>query len=232
MSDDTPTITPEVLSRSNQKAFRGPFGNGIRNHKPHCQCFVCKATRKRQEEARLDAAGGEEIFPAKIDPNGSPAELEVLNADLPVFYSFERNARAHVAAWIKFRATEPGITNKEIARRLGISTSSLNSVIAKANKEGWLIFEDPMAKLEHEIIPRTIDNLKHFLDKKDKTVTVEVAKGTIFRQFQESKGILDRPTTILALKIEAPESGPEIKIVSGTIMGKPRTLQGETELSG
>ena len=137
----------------------------------------------------------------------------------------DRSARSRVYSWIQMRATEPGIKTAEMARRLGITPGTLNSVIYKARKEGWLVFDDPMSKLEHDIIPQTVDNLKKFVDAGDKTVTIEVAKGTIFKQFQEAKGISDAPVTVLALKIEAPEAGGEVKVMTGQIVGRPRSLE-------
>ena len=136
-----------------------------------------------------------------------------------------RSPRQRVYSWIKMRATEPGIRNTEIAKRMGISPSTLNAVLCKARQEGWLRFDDPMTKLEHEIIPGVVDNLAEFVAKGDKTVTIEVAKGTIFKQYQESKGISDNPMTVLALKIEAPKPGEDDKIMTGTIVGQPRGLE-------
>ena len=152
-------------------------------------------------------------------PNGK----DIINADFPIFVE-AKTYKGRIAQWAKWRSEEPGITNNEIAQRLGILPHSLNTLITKAKKEGWLVFEDPMLRLEHEIIPKTIDNLNHFLDAKDKQVTIETAKGTIFKQFQEAKGISDAPKTILALKFEKPE-GLEPVVVTGTIVGKPRKIE-------
>lgn len=153
-----------------------------------------------------------------------PTKEEVLNADLPVLYTRNRSDRARIGEWIAMRALEPNITIKEAARRMGLVPHSLSALIYRANKAGWLKFEDPLSTIEYEIIPKAIDNLNHFLDKRDKTVTIETAKGTIFRQFQESKGISEAGQTVLALKIEPSES-TDIKVVAGHIVGKPRQLE-------
>ena len=100
-------------------------------------------------------------------------------------------------------------------------------MISKATKEGWLIFEDPMKRIEHEITPAVVDNLKYWLDKKDKQITIETAKGTLFPAYKESKGIREAPSTVLAIKIEPAiqgDPGVEIKTFTGTIVGTPKGM--------
>lgn len=136
-----------------------------------------------------------------------------------------RSMKSRVGMWAAMRTTEPGITNKEIAERLGISPNYLSVLIHQARKDGWLKFNDPLEKLEYEIIPKAVENLGFFLDARDKQVTIEVAKGTLFKQFQDSKGISDAPQTVLALKIEAPDQSQGTKIITGQIVGVPRQLE-------
>lgn len=121
------------------------------------------------------------------------------------------------------RAIEPDLKNSDIAARLGISTRSLNTYIAHAVKEGWLRFDDPISRVEHEIVPKALDNLSSLLDQKDKQTTIEVAKGTIFKTYQEAKGISDVPRTVLALRIES-SGNPDIKIISGQVVGKSKEI--------
>lgn len=124
-----------------------------------------------------------------------------------------------------WRMKDPGITNVEVAKRMGIAVSHLNTLITDARKEGWLVMEDPMLRLEHEIIPKTVDNLNLLLDQRDKQATLETAKGILFPQFKETKGISDQTVTALAIKIEMPDNlpnGPEVQVLSGTIVGRPK----------
>ena len=153
----------------------------------------------------------------------------VLEADYPDLESKPKNTprnklhRARIAAWIKMRYDEPGISNKEIAERMGINPKYLSTLIWRASKDGWLTFDDPMNVIEYKLIPKVAENLEYYLNKRDKIVTLETAKGTIFKQYQESKGISDAPQTVLALKIEGGSpSGSEVKAVLGQIVGKPR----------
>ena len=54
-------------------------------------------------------------------------------------------------------------------------------------------------------------------------MTIETAKGTIFKQYQDSKGISDAPQTILALKIETIGVDDQ-KIIEGHVVGVAREL--------
>ena len=196
---------------------RGP-GQGLRNHKPGCQCFGCTGKGRPRPRKTEALAGGTGAGGGPLDASPRPAaELA-----LPPLKTFKRTARARVGDWIKARALEPGITDIEVARRMGISPTSLKSHISKATKEGWLQFDDPLADLEYTIIPKVTENLKLFLDARDKQVTIETAKGTIFKQFQDSKGISDAPQTVLALKIEQPEGAAQI--VTGKIVGRGKSF--------
>jgi len=78
------------------------------------------------------------------------------------------------------RALEPEITLAEAAKRMGIAKSTLVTLIQRANKAGWLKFDDPLARMEHEIVPKVVDGLKKLLDEGDRQTIIETAKGTIF----------------------------------------------------
>ncbi len=138
-----------------------------------------------------------------------------------------RAARERVAQYITFKVAYPDATRAEIAVKMGIALSTLNGYVQLGHKHGLVTFIDPLERIEFELIPKVIDNLSHYLDEKDKTVTIETAKGTIFKQFQESKGILEAPQTVLAIKIEQPD-GSAIKMVSGHIVGRPKKLADHT----
>jgi hypothetical protein len=182
---------------------------------------VCTSRRRKAEALlRTDGDGGNQLaLPEK--PSRKP-----ISADLPALIATTKDPRSRISEWLAHRALDASLTNKEIARRMGLNPKSLNTLISRATLEGWLVFDDPLSRIQHQIIPKTIDNLNYFLDRKDKTVTIEVAKGTVFRQFQAAEGIQDNQQTVLALKIEMPESlpDPEMKIVSGVIVGRPRAF--------
>jgi len=129
-----------------------------------------------------------------------------------------------VAHWLALRAVDPEIRHKDAAKLIGVHERTLYRALSKAAKEGWLKFDNVLERIEHEIIPKTLDNLNSFLDERDRTVTIEAAKGVIFKPYQEAKGVGDSPRNILALKIEiAPSSDATIQ-VGGNVFGKPKEI--------
>lgn len=118
------------------------------------------------------------------------------------------------------------MTTNEIAEKIGLGPKTLNNYIRQAVKEGWLKFEDPRERLDFELIPKVVRNLNELLDKRDKTITIETAKGTLFKQFQQEHGIAEGNSNVIALKIEAAPSleGQQIKVISGQVVGKPKEL--------
>ena len=201
-------------------------GGGTHTHKPNCQCNPCKARARREEALPVPTGDGGPTLAS--DP---ALETGIINADEIIVAppvgrnKAGRSKRAIIAEWIKHRTIEPDITNIEIARKLGISKPYLYSVINTATREGWLTFDDPLARIEHQIIPKALDNLNHFLQEGDKQVTIEVAKGTIFKSYQEAKGLNQASHTVLALKIELPSTGTaSTEIIEGQIVGQPKVL--------
>lgn len=134
--------------------------------------------------------------------------------------------RDRVAQWAAYRMAEPGIKTAEVAKRLGINRNTLQEYIHRASKEGWLKFEDPFDRIDQEIVPKVLDNLNHFLDAKDRTVTIESAKNTIFKTWLDDKGVNESKSNTLALQIQLlPPENP--KTIEGHVVGAPRLLEGE-----
>lgn len=231
------------------------LGGGIKHHKPGCNCICCKPRPREKKALPIPAGGGRtELVPspaqvarqhegAEPDPTSpaynsvQPIRPDAISYNFPLPTTFKVRglgkqyhgvARQHVADWITIRMQDPDITMTEAAKRLNIGRNTLYRAIAQGRAQGWLKLEDPIDRIEYEIIPKTVDNLNYFLDKKDKAVTIEAAKGTIFKQFQEAKGLLENSnTTVLALKIESLPltDGAPAKFITGQIIGKPRELQ-------
>ena len=128
------------------------------------------------------------------------------------------SARARVATWIKLR--EEGHTNVEIAEKMGISRSTLHTIIQRANKEGWLVFDDIEDRIEHEIAPMVVDVVKHHLERKSEKMAIEAAKGLgYFKSHQAVKIDGDVQQTNLQLNIEL--TG-ELSKTPGNIVGTPK----------
>lgn len=134
-----------------------------------------------------------------------------------------QSTKARVAQWIEWKLKDPNLTNKAIAEKIGIAPQTLNNCISRARKEGWLELSDPMDRVEHEIIPKTVENVINFLDAKSEKVTIEAMKGLLFPIYKDSIGVHEAPKTVLSITIE---SAPHDTLISpsGTITGKPRSF--------
>ena len=181
------------------------------------------ASRKRTQEAVDGPAGvgeAESTQLAPIDEVGlAPIEGN------PTYTVSRRSRRDRVAEWVLLRSQ--GMKNVDIAAKMGIQASSLNTLISKSVREGWLIFESPADRLEYELAPKVVDNIKHFLDEKDKQVTLETAKGLgLFKTHQALKVEGDGAPAVIAIKIDMIE--PSIARAGGVIVGTPKlpTLAG------
>lgn len=192
----------------------------IQGHKLDCLCTAC--TCHRASEARLAAIGrNPEAFVEKKDKKST--KVRSVNNEAT------RRIKQRVADILALRATDPGISKLEIAKKLGVCHTTINHALDFAAQNGWITLEDPIERVRHEIVPKTIDNINHFLDAKDKQVTIEVAKGTIFKMFQTAEGLQDEAPMVLALKIEMPPTGDaQGKIIEGQVIGKPKQLEGDS----
>lgn len=142
-----------------------------------------------------------------------------------------RSARAHLTRYVALRAT--GLKNIEIAPMLGMNVTSLNSLITKASKAGWLKLDNPEEILEHAIKPIVLENIETFLksdnDAHRLKMTVEAAKGVgYFKAHQAVKVEGDQSQMVLALRFETPEA-PQGQIIEGHIIGAPRLPPGVIE---
>lgn len=200
-------------------------GGGPAFHKDpvHCSCPFHRAQLRKAQAFALSAGVGGESNEA-IVPEGE----KVIEADLDPIFLRGRTPRERIVQLLAFRSVEPGITNAEVAKRLGITAGTLNTIIYKAGREGWLRYENPLDRIENEIIPKAIQNLSEFLDEKDKQATLETLKGTAFPVYRESKGAGEAQQTVLALKIETAEP-VDVKVLSGQIVGTPRRLIDEAQ---
>lgn len=159
---------------------------------------------------------------------------EVLSADSDVWLTkaIEKHPtkgegpRGRIAAWLMLRAVEPSITVKSAADKLGVSRQTLHSDIVKAVEQGWLKFDESLDQVRYQLIPKVIRNVNHFLDDGDRQVTIEMAKGTILKQFAEAEGFQEnKQTTILALRLELPESTEQEPLaLTGKIVAQPRQI--------
>jgi hypothetical protein len=196
---------------------------GSGRHPKNCQCG------KHQPKS---LNGAKETKFIAIRDGRTPEVLtkdEVLNSEgVTLFTEKSHTGKAKVVRWLELRAQNPNLKRKEIAELMGISDRTLEDILYRATKEGWLKFTSPLERLENEIMPKVLDNLSGFMDEKDRTATIETAKATIFKHYQEAKGIVDKPTTILALKVEIADP-TQAKVINSSIVGVPRIIDTEVE---
>lgn len=119
---------------------------------------------------------------------------------------------------------QQGLSRTEIAAKFGIQPRSLSVLISKAARDGLIEFYDPAERLEYELAPLVVDNLKEFLIDKNERVTIETAKGIgLFKSHQAVKVENDAPPTVIALRFETIE--PATQIIGGTVVGRPKLFQ-------
>lgn len=200
---------------------------------PDCRCNYCISRRRKAEALSIAVRDGRDALASGKAPSGIIENLAMAdnNESIEVPLDWHRPhaegpvVRVRLAQWLALRSENPDITNAECARRMGIHRATLNTIIQKSVKQGLLKFSDPLERIDHEIVPKVLDNISEFLSQKNPMVTMETAKGTIFKAYQEAKGISEAPKTILALKIEAiPHSDLTAKPVGGNVFGNPRSV--------
>lgn len=121
----------------------------------------------------------------------------------------------------------------DIAIALGLASAAVvRGYVHRAYKNGWLTepLDDPKDQIEYEILHKVVRNMHEALDapedeRRDK-MTVEVAKGTIFKSFDQTAGATAQPMNVLAIKIQMPE-GAQVAVREGTMGGRPAYLEGE-----
>jgi transposase len=190
-------------------------------HKPECVCPLCKA-RRGKEKALAERAGdgGEDVAPP---PKADPQVIDVTNPSTILIVK-DKSVRSRVAEWAVYRSQ--GLKDPEIAERLGITVGSLHVYVRKAAREGWLKLDDPMDRLEHVLAPVAVDNIEYYLNRKDKQMTIETAKGIgLFRSHQAVK--LDGAATQVALALKIDVIGVPTEPIKENVIGCPRIMDAE-----
>lgn len=182
-----------------------------------------RSPRKRTKASKPDGAGvsADASSTIALDVPRDP-EKEVIHADIIVAKG--RSHRDRIAEWALMRSQ--GMKNVDIAVKLGIAPSTLNTLISKAAREGWLKFDHPAERLEFELAPLIVDNIKEHLVNGDKKMTIEAAKGIgLFKAHQAVKVENESPQMVLALKIETPAGYDPTTQVTGVIVGRPKAVE-------
>lgn len=125
-----------------------------------------------------------------------------------------------------------GLKTPEIAKALELSEHSVNQYVYLAGKHGWLVnndnWADPNDRLEYELSHKVVRNLDEMLDSPfpmvRQDVTLEVAKGTLFKKFNE-QSTNSQPVTMIAIKVEMP-TGVQTTVREGTTGGVAHYTEG------
>ena len=132
-----------------------------------------------------------------------------------------------------------GYTSDEIAAELKVKVATLSTYVHRAVKSGFLVnskgeslLADPKDQVEYELAHKVVRNLGVLLDcgdlKTQKEVTLEVAKGTLFKKFDQQVNVPLPNMNVLSLRIEMPRGADTITVREGSIGGKPAYVEGET----
>ena len=97
-----------------------------------------------------------------------------------------------------------GLDDDKIAELRGISRKSIAGYIYRAGKNGWLSFNNSREAIENGMAHKVIRNLDELLEARDKETTLEVAKGTIFKDFGAAGIEAPVANQYLSIRIEQP----------------------------
>lgn len=126
-----------------------------------------------------------------------------------------------------------GWEDSVIAEKLGIGVPSIRTYIYMAGKNGWLDFDNAKDHLENLTAHKVLRNLDGVLDgtleltPTQRDVTLEVAKGTLFKKFDMAPVVAPGNTNVLAIKVEFPAGTINVPVREGTTGGTPAWTEGE-----
>lgn len=175
--------------------------------------------------------------PAPQDEAHSPPIPQLVPKVKPV-WKLARNSVVRKKALLIVAMKAEGLTHAQIGEKLNISTGSVSQYLYRANQAGLLrdkktgesLLIDPKDRIDIDIGQRVVRNLTEMLNSDDdeirKEVTLEVAKGTLFKHYDKDKAAPMPSMNVLQVKIEMPETGGSV-IRDGSIGGVPAYVEGE-----
>lgn len=135
-----------------------------------------------------------------------------------------------------------GLSTEEIAKKLDIKPRSVIHYMYLAGRNGWLAtateWANPEDRLEYELSHKVVRNLEKALDDeytqpigKD-SATIAVAKGTLFKKFDQHQAAPQAHSNMLAVRIEVVNKAGDAAVqdtVDAIASGTPRYLDGEVD---
>lgn len=175
--------------------------------------------------------------PPIVPPSDGQVGLALSSPPLP--RSTDRNAQLPADSVVRQKAMHiiamrmAGMERAEIAKALDLAPGSVTTYLYLAGRYGWLTqsenWADPTDRLEYELSHQVIENLKTALEDESRrpigkdSITVQVAKGTLFKKF-DAHAEAPQHATMLAIKIDV-QGTPAAK--SSIESGAARYLEGD-----
>ena len=141
-----------------------------------------------------------------------------------------------------------GYTTEQIAAELNILPASVNSIMWRAGKYGFLqdlkagsLLDDPTERMAFELSHKAVKNLSDMLDsdqileRGQKSVkmetTFEMAKGVLFKKFDGPKESAQQTMNALKIEIVMPTGGIQTlpPAREGSMGGRPAFIEGKIE---
>ncbi len=129
-----------------------------------------------------------------------------------------------------------GKSKEDIAAALGIAEKTITQYKWLAGQNGWLPRVNPKDTLQFELSHKVVNNLSELLDSKDEKmkakVTLKVAEGTLFKEFDPQLAQPLQSNTVIAVRVEMPsqlmgQERPQVR--DGAVGGTPRYIDAVVE---
>jgi hypothetical protein len=127
-----------------------------------------------------------------------------------------------------------GCDTPEIAKALEIKEKSVRQYLYIAGRNGWLAkaeWADPHDQLEYDTIHKVVRNLDEMLDSSDPAmradVTLQTAKGTIFKRYDQDVVHHQPQMNMLSIRVELPPADNTQTMRKGSGGGTPLYVEAE-----
>lgn len=125
-------------------------------------------------EDRVRPAGLRVFRPEAFEVEPGPVERLVTPGNLPKCHEIlarKRDERVAMAAALRAAGTKVPL----IASLLGVTANTVREYLACAREWGGL--DDVLRDIEYRLVPRAVENVDYWLQRRDKDMTLEVLKG-------------------------------------------------------
>lgn len=193
------------------------------------------------------------VVAAFVAPVAQPVapSLPPVPAEGALLASTERSYAPPTHALIKKRALaivamrHMGYARDQIAKELGVLPATLDTIMWRAGKYGFLqdlksgsLLDDPTERITYELSHKAVRNFDEMLDsdqileRGQKSVkmeaTFELAKGSLFKKFDQPKESGAQTMNALKIEIVMPTSGMQ-EARAGAMGGCPTYTEGKIE---